>query len=632
VMARSKNRRRKDAKGKRKTRSTRPTAGPAAGSTAGRAARPTSRPTAGATGTTKATKGPPRRLIDPWWERWRDRLEWELQELQEKGLACRVDEESRARGQIVLYVDVPLRGEQHTLRVVFPDFYPELRCEVYAPKLDLPRHQNPFGKNLCLLDRDTRHWRPTDSAAWCLTERLPQLVELLKDEQALRKAEAPQGEPFTDYFIYERGSIVFVPGFAVALPREVRSGWIHLRPEVQTGAGPLRALVYEVDDDDSRTLGRADPELAGIFSGQRVTGRWIRLEAAPQAANGPEMLHLLSQTHPDLVKPRWRPLGTRKLDIVGLVFPEEVTQGRFEDGWLLLVREKTGPTYLCRAHRIAEEDFLARIPELTALRACTIGVTGLGGLGAPSTLEFARCQVGELRLLDYDMVEAGTIVRWPFGLEAAGRTKAEVLFSFIRRNYPYTRLRCYEARIGATSLRPQAPSEREVLSEFLDGVDLIYDATAESGVQYLLSNLARDWKLPQVYVTGTEGGWGGMVTRCIPDKTGCWLCLKHHLDDGTLPLPSLQANGTTQPRGCATRTFTGAGFDLLPIVAQGTRVTVQTLLARSGITPEERRYPQADHDVSVLYLRDAQGNPTGYPLWEHHKLEVHPRCEFCAKA
>lgn len=605
-MAKAAGRRRKNAKSKRKTRAARASARASARPTA----RPTTRPTTRAARTAKAGAGPPGRLIAPWWERWPGRLKWELKHLTAKGLQVEIDEESRQRQQVVLRVVAPAAGENHTFVVVFPDFYPELRPQVYCETLALPRHQNPIGKNLCLLDRNTRDWGPKDSVAWLLTERVPKLLRLLNDSAEMHRAEAPQGEPFTDYYRYQPSSTLFIPGFALELPCQYTSGRFRLRLEPEAGTRPIRALLYQVSDDHQHVLGETEPQLANNFSEQTIEGRWLRLNEPPRVADAAEMVQFLSEKHPEAATSRFHPTRGRNLDVIGIVFPEEVTQDQDEDAWLLLVREMMGPPYLCRGQRITEEDLLARTPELAVLRGCKVGVIGLGGLGAPSALEFARCQVGELRLLDQDIVEAGTTIRWPFGLRATGHLKAQILGGYIKANYPFVRLESHSVQIGLAAPGKQQRSEREFLSEFLDGLDMIYDATAEYGVQYLLSNLARDWTLPQIYVTGTEGGWGGMVTRCVPEETGCWLCWKHHLDDESLPLPSLKPGGMTQPRGCATRTFTGTGFDLLPIVAQGVRLAVQTLAGRSG--NEGPRYPASDHDISVLYLRDDNGNPADF--------------------
>lgn len=115
---------------------------------------------------------------------------------------------------------------------------------------------------------------------------------------------------------------------------------------------------------ESRRLGQAEPQLADIFSNNAIQGRWVRLSAPPRAADGPGVDALLREEHPEMARMRWHRLGGRRLDVVGLVFPDEVAQGEYEDTWL----------------------FLARIPELADLRQCSVGIVGLGGIGAPSAL------------------------------------------------------------------------------------------------------------------------------------------------------------------------------------------------------------------------------------------------------
>ena len=60
-------------------------------------------------------------------------------------------------------------------------------------------------------------------------------------------------------------------------------------------------------------------------------------------------------------------------------------------------------------------DLFTRIPELKPLREKTVAVFGLGCLGAPSVLEFARAGVECIRLVDFDVVDPATGVRWPLG-------------------------------------------------------------------------------------------------------------------------------------------------------------------------------------------------------------------------
>ena len=61
--------------------------------------------------------------------------------------------------------------------------------------------------------------------------------------------------------------------------------------------------------------------------------------------------------------------------------------------------------FFVRAGRAGREDLTSRIPELSQLHKKTVTVIGLGCLGAPSVLELARCGVGEIRIIDFDIVE-----------------------------------------------------------------------------------------------------------------------------------------------------------------------------------------------------------------------------------
>src|SRR5207302_1731026 len=124
-------------------------------------------------------------------------------------------------------------------------------------------------------------------------------------------------------------------------------------------------------------------------------------------------------------------------------------------------------------------------------------------------------------------LEPGTAVRWPLGLREGGRAKANALKSFIDANYPYTSVRVYKQRLGAEAGR--VPTDVDVLRELVHGIDLVYDASAELGLQFFLSSLTRTIGIPCVSVSTTLGAWGGTVVRIRPERqAGCWVCLQHH--------------------------------------------------------------------------------------------------------
>jgi len=109
-----------------------------------------------------------------WWVRQPERYEYELAQLDAAGIDYSMDEVARDEGILRLDLSIPgEEGESLKLQVTFPDLYPYFRFEVRAPEIDLPHHQNPFSKNLCLLGRSTRHWNTSDTLAKFIRERVP---------------------------------------------------------------------------------------------------------------------------------------------------------------------------------------------------------------------------------------------------------------------------------------------------------------------------------------------------------------------------------------------------------------------------------------------------------------------------
>lgn len=148
-------------------------------------------------------------------------------------------------------------------------------------------------------------------------------------------------------------------------------------------------------------------------------------------------------------------------------------------------------------------DLFERIPELSPLRNKTVAVVGLGCVGAPSVLALARAGIGELRLLDGDFVSPGTTCRWPIGFSAAGGGKVKALQEFIGKNYPFTQIGIghYPEGMGADFRLRLGESlagvdQMGVLEKLLEGADLIYDATAEEGINQLLCDLAKKFGYP----------------------------------------------------------------------------------------------------------------------------------------
>lgn len=606
----------------------------------------------------------------PWWETevGRARLEYELHALSEAGIPTERDEASFESGIARLIVHPLVNGRREKMFVTFSDSYPYFRFVVTAPGLALKRHQHPFAKNLCLIGRASENWRTTDTVAGLLASQLETTVDAGLDagldagfdgtRNDFVGLEEPQAEPFSDYYPYTAAMIQVDSAWKIppsSTRGELLLGIIALRSTVEGAPPQLQAIVLEMRDQTGALLGEVAPAIRDRYGSESLRARWTRAQARIESDDPAEVFRIAAQLDAKGSAPHWstptsNPKGeTVHYQVRGVVFPEESAVSPSTDGWVFVVAieratlTKNGGVgfqiprkgfrppprqkaiqperryYFARAGRSGEADLLARIPELFELKNATVAVFGAGCIGAPSILEFARAGVKELRILDNDVVDPGASVRWPFGMSMGGRYKVEVLADQIAEHFPYTRVVPIIHEIG--NVRGSGRSEAEILNLMLDDSNLIYDATAEPGVQRFLAEIARRRGLPYIAVSGTQGGWGGVVTRIRPKVTqGCWLCSQ--LDE-TLPIPAAKTVDGVQPMGCANPTFTGAGFDMSELALHGVRLAVSTLSAG-----KEGGYPSADWDIAVISHRGLNGTEL-LPSVDVRDLNRHAACPEC---
>jgi molybdopterin/thiamine biosynthesis adenylyltransferase len=580
-------------------------------------------------------------LMTVWWERFPGLLKRELSAFEQRGLKFERDESMfRDAGRLLLRGSIDHDGQTVELEVLYPDLFPYVRPEVYAPDLSLERHQNPAQNNLCLLESSTRAWRPDETGAWLVAERVPLLLSLFEQgPEAMAAAEVPQGEPVSVYFraLRQPGTVVFVPGEALELDPHAKAGSGRLRTSAEAPFQVmLRALLSEVvtrpgGGRKTKRLAHADAPLQKRFAGRELQMRWVRLDAPPGEFSAEAVFAAAERVQRGFGRPPWQRVADGEVAVTGVVFAEEVRQGEWEDAWLFAVRARRTSAgsleqgeYVIPGERVTPDDLGARIPRLASLGDAVVAQVGLGALGAPLAVELARNQLGALRLLEDDFVEAAQIPRWPFGLQVAGRLKVNALAEFIELNYPYTKVDRWLHRLGQTAVvrHARAQNELDLLADLLDGVTLVIDATAELRIQQLVADFARERGLPQLFLSATEGARGGQVALIVPSAGGCWFCWRSHTQPDAegrrliLP-PPFDADGTVQPRGCASPTFTGASFDLAPIVAQAARVAAAAVGAQAPLSSTVWRCSIPEDNVEP-------------PTWETLPVPVHPDCPLCA--
>jgi sulfur carrier protein ThiS adenylyltransferase len=104
------------------------------------------------------------------------------------------------------------------------------------------------------------------------------------------------------------------------------------------------------------------------------------------------------------------------------------------------------------------------------LKAASVGIAGLGGLGSAIAVALARVGVGRLVLADFDVVEPSNLNRQQYFVDQIGLLKTDALGSSLRRINPYTAVETHAVKLGPGNLFPMF-GKVDVMIEAFDRAD-----------------------------------------------------------------------------------------------------------------------------------------------------------------
>lgn len=564
-----------------------------------------------------------------WWEE-NHAAHWERekQALTEAGIAFFVVENARKGGSLVLNLTVQWDGQPCRLVAHYPTAYPYFVPMVIAPDLNLARHQTPGSKQLCLLTQDT--WQPaTDTLASLLTTQLP-ILRAAQPGGAEEQNQGREAEPLTAYLQPEDNSFVGFPAYDIAkLPA---SGTFRFELDALQ---PLRGTVIEVLDDTGHLLFASETRDAAHYierNGLVLTGRWVQLPERPSHGDAKHYYDVANKADPKLANPLWQAPGSNawRADLIALLFGDELAWQEMAGNAIVVsktqdVSRDKKSSVNPRLHRVELEsraNYFQRDKSSASLQKGCVALVGAGSIGSPAAKFLAQGGIGELRIIDHDVLDAGNAIRWELGRSKAGEPKAHVLHKLIDANWPFTKVRGINWRVGDANYAAN-PREPELYEQLFRNVSCLVDATASTTTSNFLSNMARQRGVPYVWMYGTHGGWAGLVGRAGIDREEfCWMCHLHYIGDQTIPpLPAAPDDDMIQPVGCLDPTFVGSQVDLAEVSLMGTRLVIDEVLTRI-CAQDASKY---DWNVAVLELRDEAGR-THLPQWTPHKLLRHAKC------
>ena len=104
------------------------------------------------------------------------------------------------------------------------------------------------------------------------------------------------------------------------------------------------------------------------------------------------------------------------------------------------------------------------------LKAATVGIAGLGGLGSTVAIALARTGVGRLILADFDVVEPSNLNRQQYFIGQIGRPKAEALSDNLSQINPCVRVDRHTVRLAPENVA-EIFRNAGVLVEAFDGAE-----------------------------------------------------------------------------------------------------------------------------------------------------------------
>jgi len=130
------------------------------------------------------------------------------------------------------------------------------------------------------------------------------------------------------------------------------------------------------------------------------------------------------------------------------------------------------------------------------LKAATVGIAGLGGLGSTAALALARSGVGCLVLADFDVVEPTNLNRQQYSVDQIGMPKAAALSANISAANPFVDVEAVERRITA-----------ENAVETFGGVDVMIEAFDRPEEKAMLARVFRRERpeVPFIAASGVAG-------------------------------------------------------------------------------------------------------------------------------
>ncbi|HEX2014763.1 MAG TPA: ThiF family adenylyltransferase [Nitrososphaera sp.] len=162
------------------------------------------------------------------------------------------------------------------------------------------------------------------------------------------------------------------------------------------------------------------------------------------------------------------------------------------------------------------------------LRSAKVCVVGAGGIGNPVITQLVAMGVGNLRIVDRDVIEVTNLHRQHlYTDDDIGRVKVEAAAERLRKLNP------------GVQIEPVPTSVTKFTAEgIVKGFDIVVDALDSVDARYALNDACIKHNVPLIYAGAI--GVTGSVSTILPNKSACLRCMFPELNEDEMPACSTE--------------------------------------------------------------------------------------------
>ena len=141
------------------------------------------------------------------------------------------------------------------------------------------------------------------------------------------------------------------------------------------------------------------------------------------------------------------------------------------------IRESDEVFLITRGEQPAEEELEALMAARhtpgvhSRLKAATVGIAGVGGLGSAVAVALARVGIGRLVIADFDVVEPSNLNRQQYFIDQIGDFKVDALADNLQRINPYVKVETHRVLLDPLNI-PELFAACTIVVEAFDRADM----------------------------------------------------------------------------------------------------------------------------------------------------------------